>query len=188
MGSKNILRIETERLIIRKFTPDDWRDLQEIAMSKEKSEYAACDHSWPTDEAGVKEMAEYFSKEAPFWAVELKEQKKVVCLVNFNYMDEEQSLDIGHVMNLAYCGNDYEYEALKALYNFAFIKLGAERIQAIWAINDKEKLEPLYRLGMKIVKTFTNPKFHPNPDGTTSYFDACILAVTKEEWLANPVN
>lgn len=40
---------------------------------------------------------------------------------------------------------------------------------------------------MKIVKKFMGPKFQPNPDGTTSEFEACILAITKEDWLTNPV-
>lgn len=187
MGTEAVIRIETERLIIRKFTPDDWKDLQEIAISKENSEFADCDHAWPTDEDGIKNIVNYFSREDPFWAIEVKNLKKVVCFVNFNYMDDERTLDIGHVMNSNYCGNDYEYEALKALYNFAFIKLGAERIQAIWALNDKEKLAPLKKLGMKIVKTFSNPKFRPNSDGSTSEFEACILTITKEDWLTNPV-
>lgn len=187
MGSKAILRIETERLIIRKFTPDDWKDLQEIAISKERSKFADCDHAWPTDDNGIKSIIDYFSKEHPFWAVEVKDIKKVVCFVNFNFMDDEKTLDIGHVMNSDYCGNDYEYEALKALYNLAFINLGAERIQAAWALNDKEKLAPLEKLGMKIVKKFMEPRFRPNPDGTTSEFEACILAISKEEWLTNPV-
>lgn len=37
MGANKILRIETERLIIRKFVLDDWKDLLEIAISKEQS-------------------------------------------------------------------------------------------------------------------------------------------------------
>jgi len=186
MGSKAILRIETERLIIRKFTQDDWKDVQEIAISKERSKFADCDHAWPTDEEGIRNITDYFSKEQPFWAVEVKDLKKVVCLVNFNSMDDEKTLDIGHVMNSAYCGNDYEYEALKALYNFGFINLSAEKIQATWALNDREKLAPLEKLGMKVVKTFRGPKLRPNPDGTTSEFDACILVVTKEDWLTYP--
>ena len=186
MGTNKILRIETERLIIRKFVPDDWKDVLEIAISKEQSQFADCDHPWPTDEAGIKGTVEYFSKEHQFWAVEVKDLHKVVCLINFNYMDEEQTLDIGHVMNSEYLGNDYEYEALKALYNYGFIQLGAERIQACWALNDKDKLAPLLKLGMKITKTEKGNKFRPDKEGKISQFESCKLVVTKEEWLTNP--
>jgi AraC-like DNA-binding protein len=186
MGSNKILRIETERLIIRKFVPEDWKDLQEIAISKEQSPFACCDHTWPTDEAGIKDAVEYFSKEHQFWAVEVKDLKKVVCLINFNYMDDEQTLDIGHVMNLEYLGNDYDYEALKALYNYGFIQLGAERIQANWALNDKDKLAPLLKLGMKVTKTLMVDKFKPDANGKVSQFEGCQLIITKNEWLTNP--
>lgn len=186
IGANKILRIETERLIIRKFVLDDWKDLLEIAISKEQSQFADCDHTWPTDEEGIKGAVEYFSKEHQFWAVEIKDLHKVVCLINFNFMDDEQTLDIGHVINSAYFGNDYEYEALKALYNYGFIQLGAERIQACWALNDKDKLAPLLKLGMKVTETGITNKFRPDIDGRISQFESCKLIITKEEWLTNP--
>jgi AraC-like DNA-binding protein len=186
MGTKKILRIETERLIIRKFRPDDWKDLLEIAISKENSPFADCDHAWPTDEAAIKSIAEYFSIENQFWAVEVKGLNKVVCLINFNFMDEVRTLDIGHVINTDFLGRDYEYEALKALCNYGFLQLGAERIQACWALHDKDKLSPLLKLGMKIAETGMADKFRPDPDGKTSQFESCKLIVTKEEWLTNP--
>ncbi|MFW6308994.1 MAG: GNAT family N-acetyltransferase [bacterium] len=186
MGGNKILRIETERLIIRKFVTDDWKYLQEIAISKEQSEFADCDHPWPTDDRGIKEVVEYFSNEHQFWAVEVKELEKVVCFININYMDDEQTLDIGHVMNSKYLGNDFEYEALKALYNYGFIQLGAERIQAKWACNNKNKLAPLLKLGMNITEKRMTDKFRPDPDGNESQFEACTLIISKEEWLKNP--
>lgn len=186
IGANKIMRIETERLIIRKFTSDDWKDLLEIAISNEKSPFADCDHAWPIDEAGIKGAVEYFSKEHQFWAVEVKDLHKVVCFINFNFMDDEQTLDIGHIIHTDYFGHDYDYEALKALYNYGFLQLGAEKIQAGWALQDKDKLTPLLKLGMKITEIGPADKFRPDPDGKISQFEGCKLIVTKEEWLTNP--
>lgn len=186
MGNNPIVRIETERLIIRKFNSDDWKDLQEIAVSNANSEFADCDAQWPTDENGIKGACEFFSKGDPFWAVEVKDLKKVVCFINFNGMDENRNLNIGHIINSKYIGNDYDYEALKALYNYGFLELGALEISATWTLADKEKLAPLEKLGMKVVRTFFADKFKPNPDGTTSQFEGCSLVVTKNDWIANP--
>jgi len=169
MGTKTIMRIETERIIIRKFRADDWKDLQEIAISKENSPFAGDDHAWPTDENTIKGICKHFAKEHQFWAVEAKELKKVVCFINFNGIDENQNLDIGHVMNSAYCGKDYEYDALKALYNYAFLELGALSIVALWPLAYEEKVAPLYKLGMKGI----------DKDGGT-------FVVTREEWITNP--
>lgn len=186
MGIKPIVLIETENLIIRKFRHDDWRDLQEISISNADSPFADCDWQWPTDVEGIQGACDYFSQENNFWAVEVKELKKIVCFINFNSMDENQSLDIGHIMNLKYLHMGYEYEALKALYNYGFLELGALKIVANWALDDKEKLNPLFQLGMKVVDTMEVDKFKKNSDGTTSKFVACHLCVTREEWITTP--
>jgi RimJ/RimL family protein N-acetyltransferase len=110
----------------------------------------------------------------------------VVCFINFNGINENQNLNIGHIINNHYFGNNYEYEALKALYNYGFLELGALEISATWTLADKEKLAPLEKLGMKVVKTFMANKFKPNPDGTTLQFEACSLLVTRDEWITNP--
>lgn len=118
LGANRILRIETERLIIRKFTLDDWEDLLAIAISNERSPFADCDHAWPTDESGIKATVKYFSLENQFWAVEVKDLKKVVCFINFNFTDDEKTLDIGHIMNSEYDGDDYAYDANGAVSQF----------------------------------------------------------------------
>ena len=186
MDTKTIMNIETEKIIIRRFKADDWKDLQEIAISNENSPFAEADHTWPTGDNEIKEVCEYFAKEHQFWAVEVKGIKKVVCFINFNGIDENQNLDIGHVMNSAYFGNDYEYDALKALCNYAFLELGVLNIIAHWALADEEKLKPLYKLGMKVTEKRIANNFRPNPDGTISKFEGCTLIVTRNEWITNP--
>ena len=186
MGTEAIMRIETERLIIRKFRPDDCKDLQEIAISNANSEFADCDEQWPTDDDGIKGACDYFANGHAFWAVEVKDLRKVVCFINFNSMNQNRNLNIGHVINSKYLGNDYEYEALKALYNYGFLELGALEISATWTLADKEKIAPLEKLGMKIVNTFMANKFVPNSDGSVSQFEACSLLVTRAEWITNP--
>jgi len=182
MGTKTIMHIETERIIIRKFKSDDWKDLQEIAISKENSPFAACDHAWPTDDDGIKGACEYFAKGEQYWAVEAKDLHKVVCFINISYIDDGQTLDIGHVSNSEYLNCEYDYEALKALYNYGFLQLGAERIIAFWALHDNEKLAPLKKLGMKVTETNIGDKFRPEPDGTIGQFESCKLVVTKEQF------
>lgn len=186
MGTEAIMRIETERLIIRKFRLDDWKDLQEIAISNADSEFADCDEQWPTDDDGIKNACDYFASGHEFWAVEVKELRKIVCFINFNSMNQNRNLNIGHVINSKYLGYDYEYEALKALYNYGFLELGALEISATWTLADKDKIAPLEKLGMKIVNTFMANKFISNSDGTISQFEACSLLVTREEWITNP--
>ncbi len=187
MGTNKILRIETERLIIRKFTMADWEDVKGIVHTNMKSPFVDCDIIWRSDEEGIKKQTLKLSKSQMYWAAEVKELHKVVCFICFNFMDDEKTLDIGHIINTDYLGLDYEYEALKALYNYGFLQLGADRIQATWASQYEEKLEPLYKLGMRIVENEMVDKFRADPDGKISKFERSRLIITKRDWITNPV-
>ena len=66
MGTKVIMNIETEKIIIRKFKAEDWKDLQEIAISKENSPFTDADHTWPTEDNEIKKVCDYFAKEHQF--------------------------------------------------------------------------------------------------------------------------
>jgi RimJ/RimL family protein N-acetyltransferase len=113
----------------------------------------------------------------------------VIALINFNDMDDERNLDIGHIINTRYIAQDYEYEALKALYNFAFIRLGSARVEANWALQDKEKIAPLLKLGMRIVGTKPIAALEGEGAyraGPTAAFESARLMISREEWLTNP--
>lgn len=118
-----IERIETRRLILRHFAREDWRDLQEIAISKEQDDFSACDFAWPTDAEGVQAACAYFAADAANWAVALKETGKVICFVRQNGIEAGQEMDIGHLVNRAYAGQGYEEEALCALYRWVFSEM-----------------------------------------------------------------
>ena len=42
-----MITIETDRLTIRSFCPDDWQDLQEVAIQYRASESAKYEDPWP---------------------------------------------------------------------------------------------------------------------------------------------
>ena len=102
------ISFETENVLVRRFQKEDWMDLKGIAVSNANSPFADCDESWPTEDDAVQEMTEFFANGGQFWAIEAKEVSKVVCFVNFNGIDENKTLDIGHVMNSEYLNRNYE--------------------------------------------------------------------------------
>lgn len=170
---------ETTRLFIRHFKPEDWMDVQELAISKENDEFADCDVRWPTAEEDVKGMTQFFATDNNMWAFELKSERKVICFVNFNSFNEG-ILDIGHVINSKYFDHGLEEEGLKELYLYAFNKMGAQKICATWAFADKKKTSPLYNLNMKVVKRFMGNKLI---EGSTEHFEACLLEVSKDDFM-----
>lgn len=171
-------KIETTRLFLRRFTPEDWPDLLEIARSKEASPYAYTDYPWPTDEGWAKESAAYMATDNDMWAMARKEDGRVICFVNCNGMNDAGCMNIGHVMNMAYAGQGYEEEGLAALYGHIFDTTDAVGITAGWALEDKEKITPLLSMGMEIVGQDTGNAF----DGSGRTFTHCILQITREQW------
>mgnify|MGYP002732335633 CR=1 FL=1 len=176
--------IETDRLLLRRFTPEDWRDLQEMVLANEHQPFAECDVQWPTDDLGIQAACSYFSQQSSCLAVELKPGHKVIGFIHAAPLDSERSLDVGHIFHCAYVGNSYEYEALRALFSRYFDAPDIDSISAFWPLSDVQKLEPLLALGMKIVQTAMSNKFRPEPDGTTAQFEGCQLQITRAEWLA----
>ncbi|MEA4833369.1 hypothetical protein SDC9_160823 [bioreactor metagenome] len=170
--------LENEHVIVHSFTSGDWRDLRDIALSNAASDFAYCDEQWPTDEESIKGMADYLATNDSMSAIYAKDIDKVVCFVNFNRITDEKYLDIGHVMNLEFAGRGYEYEGLRLLYKFAFETMEIDGIRSYWAFDDKVKLEPLMKLGMKVTRKFQNNYF----GGKKGTFTGCELKVSREEF------
>lgn len=170
--------IQNGDVIVRDFVSEDFRDLAEIARSNAASDFAWCDEQWPTDDDSARGMAEYMATDSAMTAIYSKKEGKVVCFVNFNGVGEDNYLDIGHVMNLAYAGRDYEYQGLKLIFNAAFNELDIAGIQAYWAFDDKVKLEPLLKLGMKVVNKHQSNYF----GGKEGTFTGCELKVSRAEY------
>ena len=173
--------LETERLMIRHFKEDDWKDFQEIAISKEQSAYAYADFTWPTDENSAKNSCSYMATDNDIWAITRKEDGKVICFVNFNGINDEHILDVGHVMNMEYGKQGYEFEGLKRLYEYAFETLGVAGIKASWAKGDIEKLEPLVCLGMKTIVEWVGDAF----DNSGRAYEGCTMMITRDDWKNN---
>lgn len=96
---------KTERLLIRNFKEDDWKKIQALAIDKETSEGAKYDLTWPTSVDESIKTAEFLSGTDFFWAVCLKENEQLIGLIAFNSIDENRTLDLGHVFHTEYMRN-----------------------------------------------------------------------------------
>jgi RimJ/RimL family protein N-acetyltransferase len=181
-------RFETDRLIIRHWRPEDWRDMRELGLSNNTSENADCDHLWPADDKSYRKLCAGKPGKVP-GAVEVKRLAKVVCTIGLNGMDKDGRMDIGHVMNSTYLGHDYEYEALAVLYDYCFRHYPAKAIIAMWVMSDREKLAPLEKLGMELVSTGMGKAWRANSEGVIRDVEGCTPIITRESWeRANPTS
>jgi len=142
-----MIPIVTQRLTLRSFTPDDWRDVHELALDWSKAPGPAFD-KWPTDEAGTKGLAGYFAERERFLAVSLNESATVIGLVAINDIDKQGRQDLGHVIHSQYQDDEIDREALEAAVAFVF---NTVEIDVIVTHNDPNhaQLAPLRSLGFQ---------------------------------------
>ena len=176
-------RIETERLVIRGFTPEDWRGVQELAKDLASSDAAKYDHAWPTTEEECKGAVGYFAKRTgSSWAVCLKTDKKLIGYISFNDIEKDKQLDFGHVFNTKLNRDDYDTEAIARMMDHAFTHLDIESIDCKNAEEWTVQVAPLKKLGLTVIGRGKG-SFHKNPDGTPIEFTGLRMGITKEEWL-----
>jgi RimJ/RimL family protein N-acetyltransferase len=176
--------IETERLVIRNFTADDWSDLQEISAKYKASEYAQYDQEWPTSEDEIKDMLEWFAEGDRFLAVCVKATGKEIGLIALNPKPDQgdRVYGLGYVFNSDYYRQGYATESCRAIIAHAFSTLEATRITVGTALANEPSRRLLKRLGFQETGRGTR-SFQTRPDGTPIEFVGLSLALSREEWL-----
>lgn len=173
--------IETDRLTIRNFVPEDWRDLLEVAVNYQASEYAKYDHKWPTDEEGVQGMANWFAEGDRFVAVCLKSTGKLIGMISVNPKQEGVEYGLGYVFHTGYQGQGYATEACQAMVDNAFQSLGAQRMTTDTAAANLPSCRLLQRLGFQVTGRNMGA-LRETDDGEPIKVETLSLKLTREQW------
>ncbi|NJD02326.1 MAG: GNAT family N-acetyltransferase [Ruminiclostridium sp.] len=173
--------METDRLIIRRFTVEDAEAVYELSNDRMNSSMKNFDHQWPTDMEGCKGAAAYFASEDIYYAVCLKPSMKLIGLIAYNSVDDIGVLDLGHVWHTVYQNNDLDAEALSLMTQYAFEKLGVNGVCAKNPLDCEEQIAPLKALGMEITDTFTGSLVN-DEKGNPIEFTGCVMLITRKQW------
>ena len=129
-------RIETERLILRRFTPDDAEAMyRNWASDPEVTKYL----TWPShsgvdvSKAVLEGWVSSYSQENYYhWAIVLKEHgdDPIGDIVAGNLNDDIAKVHIGYCLGKNWWHQGIMSEALKAVMDFFFDKVGANRIES----------------------------------------------------------
>ena len=127
-------------------------------------------------------MAEFLSGTDFFWAVCLKENEHLIGLIAFNSIDENRTLDLGHVFHTEYLREqDVMTEALRRMVQYAFDELEIDRITTHNASDWIGQIEPLYKLGFKNTGEWPGPS-PVNMEKSSTKIRVLDLGITREEW------
>lgn len=176
--------METDRLIIRRFTTEDGEAVCDLANDRAHSSMRDFDHQWPTDLEGCKNAAAYFAGEDIYYAVCLKPSMKLIGFIAYNSVDDNGILDLGHVWHTANQDNSLDTEALSLMTQYAFEKLGVNGVCARNPLECEEQIAPLKSIGMKIIDS-RKASFVKDESGNPIEFTACEMLITRDKWEAS---
>lgn len=149
---KDIPTLICDRLILRKITPADAKDMYEYASDGDLTEYLL----WsPHPDIGytrkyIRSLGRYYARgEFYDWGVELRENGKFIGTCGFASIDQEnRSAEIGYVINNAYRGMGYAVEAARAVIRIGFDELNLNRIEARYMVGNSASERVMRKLGM----------------------------------------
>ena len=170
--------MDTLRLLIRRFRPDDWSELYEYLSQEETVKYEPYD---VITEPMSKQEALRRSKSESFWAVCLKSTGKLIGNI---YMSEQayHTWELGYVFNSKYLGQGYATEAARAMINYMFAQ-GAHRITAECNPLNERSWKLLERLGMSREGVLRqNVFFSTDERGEPVWQDTYVYAMLRSEW------
>lgn len=179
----NLPTFETDRLKIRLFEEKDVDDLYEYCSDNEVTKYMIFDSYKDRQEAVdrinfcIKNNKEI--KKPLLWAIEYKEDNKLVGGIDFVKWDEENAVgEIGYILNKKYWNKGIMTEALKEVIKFGFEKMGLNRIEVLCDERNISSSKVAEKNGLKYEGTLRQKMYIKN-----EYINLKIYSILKEEYI-----
>ena len=170
--------METERLIIRRFTPGDWRDLYEYLSQESVVRFEPYD---VFSEEASRQEAVRRADDYRFWAVCLKAGGKLIGNITMTNQ-EYDAWELGYVFNADYHGMGYATEAARAMMDDTFRNKNARRIIAMCNPLNEPSWRLLERLGMRREgRLIQNIYFKKDAAGQPIWLDTFLYAILASE-------
>lgn len=143
--------IETERLRLRRFTPDDLDAVRRIYGDPEVLRYM-----WdgrPRTEEQIRDalaflMGGWEKRGIGMWAIVHQAHGEVIGRCGFTFLPGTTEAEIGYILARAYWGSGYATEAASASLRYGFEQLGLDRIVAVTRPDHLVSQRVLRKLGL----------------------------------------
>ena len=175
--------IETERLILRAFTEDDFKAVHSYASSTENTEYMLFGPNNEEDtRAFIRRTIASASKEPVnnyTFAVELKETGSLIGACDLHLRDNDDS-EVGWILHKDHWGKGYCTEMGRALLKLGFEEHNLRRIIARCDAENTASSRVMEKIGMRREGLFYD--YRPTRKGSRKpYRDELYYAILKED-------
>ena len=148
---RNIPRLETERLILRRILPEDEDDMYEYSSDKQTSKYLLWEPhtSRGFTRAHIRYLQKSYQQACFFdWALIEKESGKMIGTCGFTEIYEKKKCaEVGYVISPAYHRKGFAPEALTRVMEYGFLTLGLEKLSGRFMEDNLASRKVLQRLG-----------------------------------------
>lgn len=169
--------IETHRLRLRRFRPDDWRAIH--AYTANPAVMAFIPEGRQTEEQARAFVAEHAGDDPRVYALTLRTDDRPIGHLPFHPWFAPRTFEIGWVLNPRHHGQGYATEAAAALLRYGFETLSLHRIIATCQPENPASARVMEKLGMRREGWFR--QCIPRDDG--SWWDEYFYAMLRDDWL-----
>ncbi|MCQ2612058.1 MAG: GNAT family N-acetyltransferase [Treponemataceae bacterium] len=169
------MKMETERLILREYSMEDFDSLYEILSDAETMQH----YPAPFDETRTKNwilwnLDNYREYGYGLWAVVLKETGGLIgdCGITIQNIDGEFLPEIGYHINKKYWRRGFAKEAARKVRDWFFANTDYNEIYSFMKYTNIGSYSTAIANGMKKVKEY------PDPKNEISF----VYSITRDEW------
>ena len=182
MKELKMKKLETDRLILRKFTIEDAEDMyKNWASDKETSKYL----DWGVHESVdvtrdiLKIWIEEYETGVFNWVVEIKTTKEIIGSITVVRLSKEDlTAEIGYCYGSKYWGNGYATEALKRVIDFLLNECGMHLVEARHISGNPASGRVMQKAGMIKEATLRDRKINKY---TKEFNDLIVYSITKSD-------
>lgn len=147
--------LETERLILRNYKPEDFNDVYLYFSNEEVAKY---EDFYPMSETEVKELIEEWKDKDSRLVAELKNTNTIIGSIGY-FVDEDGDYSIDFDFNPSYGRRGYATEAGKKLLNYLFNSLKVNKVFADCDIRNENSWKLLERLGFNRISQIDDESY-----------------------------
>ncbi|MCL2608715.1 MAG: GNAT family N-acetyltransferase [Treponema sp.] len=141
-------RLQTPRLVLRKFRREDAADFFEYGSDEETLRFLIWEGVKTQDEARAG-IVEYFWAAPGRFALELKSEGKCIGSLDLRIDAKHEKAGFGYAMNRNYWGKGYMTEALTAVLELSFERLELNRVEATFYVGNEGSGRVMEKCGME---------------------------------------
>ncbi|NER32806.1 MAG: GNAT family N-acetyltransferase [Oscillatoria sp. SIO1A7] len=147
--------LETERLYLRLFNPDDLEALSLIRSDPDVMRYMRDGNPLSREEVSenlARIIQHYREHRFGLWAVIYKQDSQLIGYCGLQFLEQTPEIELGYMLAKAYWGKGLATEGAKASLKYGFETLKLERIVAVAYPENLASRRVMEKVGMKYEK------------------------------------